>query len=129
MREPEGIPTPAPGRFWKRAWSKGRDLDIRNVEAVGSNPIASTKWAEGGIPVKTRAPKKDRRVFTCLYVSLWPMVVLRWTVVVMAKTTEGPRYPRGRHDHPTPERPVAPAGVRRGPPGHLRDLSHRGFGR
>ena len=42
MREREGIESPRPGRSQKTPWSKGRDLDIRNVEAVGSNPITST---------------------------------------------------------------------------------------
>ncbi len=42
MREPEGIATPPPGNSSERAWSKHREPDIRNVEAVGSNPITST---------------------------------------------------------------------------------------
>ena len=48
MREPEVIETPAPGKFSEKTWSKGRG-HIRNVEAVGSNPITSTKW---GLPRK-----------------------------------------------------------------------------
>ena len=58
MREPEGIETPLPGRSSERAWSKGREPDIRNVEAEGSSPFTSTKGpgqrAEGGIPQKIR---------------------------------------------------------------------------
>ena len=42
MREPEGIETPQPGKSSERTWSKRREPDIRNVEAVGSNPITST---------------------------------------------------------------------------------------
>ena len=42
MREPEGIETPLPGKSSERSWSKRREPDIRNVEAVGSNPITST---------------------------------------------------------------------------------------
>jgi len=53
MREPEGVETPPPGKSSERPWSKHREPDIRNVEAVGSNPITSTregpvKRAEGG---------------------------------------------------------------------------------
>ena len=54
MREPEGIETPPPGQPSERTWSKGREPDIRNVEAVGSNPITSTESpgqrAKRGIP-------------------------------------------------------------------------------
>ena len=54
MREPEGIATPLPGRSSERAWSKHREPHFRNVEAVGSNPITSTKIPgqrlESGIP-------------------------------------------------------------------------------
>ena len=42
MREPEGIEMPPPGKSSERPWSKHREPDIRNVEAVGSNPITST---------------------------------------------------------------------------------------
>ena len=35
MREPEGIETSPPGDSSVRAWSKRREPDIRNVEAVG----------------------------------------------------------------------------------------------
>jgi hypothetical protein len=42
MREPEGIESPRLGRSQKTPWSKSPDLNIRNVEAVGSNPITST---------------------------------------------------------------------------------------
>ena len=38
MREPEGIETPPPGKSSERPWSKRREPDIRNVEAVGSIP-------------------------------------------------------------------------------------------
>jgi hypothetical protein len=43
MMEPEMIQSPRPGRSRKTPWSKGCDLDIRNVEAVGSNPITPPK--------------------------------------------------------------------------------------
>jgi hypothetical protein len=43
MRESEGIESPRPGKAWKTSWSNGRKLYIRNVEAVGSNPITSTE--------------------------------------------------------------------------------------
>jgi hypothetical protein len=43
MREPEGIESPRPGKSSKTPRSKGRDLDIRNVEEEGSNPFTSTK--------------------------------------------------------------------------------------
>jgi hypothetical protein len=46
----------------KGPWSKGRDLDIRNVEAVGSNPITSTKSpgqrAKVGSPCVTKRPER-----------------------------------------------------------------------
>jgi hypothetical protein len=42
VRGPEGIAAPLPGKFTERAWSKRREPHIRNVEAVGSNPITST---------------------------------------------------------------------------------------
>jgi hypothetical protein len=47
VREPEGIATPLPGRSSERPWSKGRETYIRNVEAVGSNPITSTDGSPG----------------------------------------------------------------------------------
>jgi hypothetical protein len=43
VREPEGIEMPLAGNSSERAWSKGREPHIRNVEAVGSNPITSTR--------------------------------------------------------------------------------------
>jgi hypothetical protein len=63
VREPEGIETPLPGKSSERPWSKGREPDIRNVEAVGSNPITSTdgspgQRADGGIPIETRSRKR-----------------------------------------------------------------------
>jgi hypothetical protein len=48
VREPEGIATPPPGMPSQRTWSKPREPDIRNVEAVGSNPITSTKAQVNG---------------------------------------------------------------------------------
>jgi hypothetical protein len=42
MREPEGIEMPLPGRSQKTPWSKGRDLDVRNVEVDRSSPFTST---------------------------------------------------------------------------------------
>ena len=49
MREPEGIETPPPGKSSERTWSKRREPYIRNVEAVGSNPITSTKVQVNGL--------------------------------------------------------------------------------
>ena len=43
MREPEGIETPLPGKSSESTWSKHREPHFRSVEAVGSNPITSTK--------------------------------------------------------------------------------------
>ena len=43
MREPEGVETPPPGKSSERPWSKHREPDIRNVEAVGSSPFTSTR--------------------------------------------------------------------------------------
>src|SRR5260370_635877 len=45
---------------------------VRNVEAEGSSPFASTskvpgQRAGGGIPRKDTLPRKGPRVFTCLY--------------------------------------------------------------
>ena len=52
MRGAEGIATVRPGRSSKSTRSEGSKNYIRNVEAVGSNPITSTKspgqWLEGG---------------------------------------------------------------------------------
>ena len=54
MRDPEGIETHLPGKSSESPWSKHREPDIRNVEAVGSNPITSTKGPgqrpESGVP-------------------------------------------------------------------------------
>ena len=67
VREPEGIATPPPGKSSERTWSKGREPDIRNVEAEGSSPFTSTKSpvqrAEVGSRLTTRFP-------ACLYVPL-----------------------------------------------------------
>ena len=56
MWRPEGIESLRPGQHWKTPWSKGRELHIRNVEAVGSNPITSTESPgqrpESGIPAE-----------------------------------------------------------------------------
>ena len=59
MREPEGIETPLPGRSSERAWSKRREPYIRNVEAVGSNPITSTKAQVNGLNVGSRMNQMD----------------------------------------------------------------------
>ena len=40
---------PPPGKSSERPWSKHREPDIRNVEAVGSNPITSTKGQVTGL--------------------------------------------------------------------------------
>jgi hypothetical protein len=66
VREPEGIETPPPGKSSETPWSKHREPDIRNVEAVGSNPITSTKKAQvNGLkvgPPKGCHPEKRGRV-------------------------------------------------------------------
>ena len=67
MREPEGIETPPPGRSSESPWSQHREPDIRNVEAVGSNPITSTK-SPGQRP-KVGSPRRSDSP-ACLYVSL-----------------------------------------------------------
>ena len=59
MREPEGIETPPPGQPSERTWSKGREPDIRNVEAVGSSPITSTKAQVNGLSVGSPMNKMD----------------------------------------------------------------------
>jgi hypothetical protein len=59
MRESEGIESPRTGRSSKTLWSKGRKLYIRNVEAVGSNPITSTKKVQViGLKVDSPQPQK-----------------------------------------------------------------------
>jgi hypothetical protein len=54
VRGAEGIAAVRPGRASDNAWSEGSKNYIRNVEAVGSNPITSTKGPgqglEGGSP-------------------------------------------------------------------------------
>jgi hypothetical protein len=42
VRGAEGIAAVRPGRASDNAWSEGSKNYIRNVEAVGSNPITST---------------------------------------------------------------------------------------
>jgi hypothetical protein len=65
VREPEGIETPPPGKSSERPWSKRQEPDIRNVEAVGSNPITSTKKAQVngltvGVPQRHHPGKRGR---------------------------------------------------------------------
>jgi hypothetical protein len=43
VRGAEGIAAVRPGRTLDRTWSEGSKNYVRNVEAVGSNPITSTK--------------------------------------------------------------------------------------
>jgi len=50
--EPEEIETSVPGNPSQTRWSKGRDFDIRNVEAEGSNPFTSTGGPGQGLEVK-----------------------------------------------------------------------------
>jgi hypothetical protein len=45
VRGAEGITAGQPGSSSDSTWSKGAKDYIRNVEAVGSNPITSTEWA------------------------------------------------------------------------------------
>jgi len=72
VREREGIATPRPGKSLRRSWSKDRELHIRNVEAVGSNPITSTylespgQRTDGGTRKTTAPPRKASPVFTGL---------------------------------------------------------------
>jgi hypothetical protein len=61
VREVEGITMPRLGSSQERPWSKHREPHVRNVEAVGSNPITSTRkspghGAEGGLPEAQRMP-------------------------------------------------------------------------
>ena len=60
MRGVEGIAAVRPGRSSDSTWSEGSKNYIRNVEAVGSNPITSTKSpghrTEGGSPRKDTLP-------------------------------------------------------------------------
>jgi hypothetical protein len=42
VRDAEGTEAVRPGRSSDRTWSQGVKNYIRNVEAVGSNPITST---------------------------------------------------------------------------------------
>ena len=67
MREPEGIARPPQGKSPEKCWSKRREPDIRNVEAVGSNPITSTK--SPGQRAKVGSPQRSEFP-ACLYVSL-----------------------------------------------------------
>jgi hypothetical protein len=41
----EGEVALLPATLSETPWSEGSKTYIRNVEAVGSNPITSTKWA------------------------------------------------------------------------------------
>jgi hypothetical protein len=69
VREFEGDMSPLPAPSFVRPWSAVPKNYIRNVEAVGSNPITSTEGpgqrAEGEIPMKTGSLKRA----ACLYVS------------------------------------------------------------
>ena len=64
MRSTEGIGKPLPGTSSERLWSAGRDPYIRNVEAVGSNPITSTKKVQfNGLkvePGRLQIPRERR---------------------------------------------------------------------
>jgi hypothetical protein len=87
VREPEGIESPRPGRSAKTPWSKGHDLDIRNVEAVGSNPITSTEAQVNGlkwIPVASKSTHER-------YVGIVVMVVARRGAI-----SENPAHEVGR---------------------------------
>jgi hypothetical protein len=55
LRDPEGIGMPPPGNSAQRRRSGGHDQHIRNVEAVGSNPITSTKAQVNGLEVDSRS--------------------------------------------------------------------------
>jgi hypothetical protein len=53
--------TVLPGSFPKSAWSEGSKNYIRNVEAVGSNPITSTKKVQfNGLKVEPGRPQIPR---------------------------------------------------------------------
>ena len=59
MREPEGIGKPPPGNLAKGPGQEGDDPHIRNVEAVGSNPITSTKVQVNGLNVGSPTTQMD----------------------------------------------------------------------
>jgi hypothetical protein len=67
VRGAEGRSAVGPGRSSNRAWSEGPKNYIRNVEAVGSNPITSTK--SPGQRAKVGSPQRSDFP-ACLYVSL-----------------------------------------------------------
>jgi hypothetical protein len=127
VREPEGdrsaatrkVIGKAPVKTPRATHSQCRGRGFESHHLHQESPVQRT---DGGISVKARPPKKGWRVFMA---DCGPQLDGGRDG---EKATE-PGYPGGRHDHPTPERPVAPAGVHRRPPGHLRDLSHLGFGR
>ena len=63
VREAEGPATLRPGSVLEVARSRGSKNYIRNVEAVGSNPITSTKRprseGQGGSPPRSRPCRRD----------------------------------------------------------------------
>jgi hypothetical protein len=61
VRGAEGIGAVRPGRTLDRSWSEGSKNYIRNVEAVGSNPITSTKKVQfNGLRVEPGRPQIPR---------------------------------------------------------------------
>ena len=66
MRDAEGTTGARPGESLGSTWSEGSNKYIRNVEAVGSNPITSTESPGQGLEVEPRNDTMRRRVFTCL---------------------------------------------------------------
>ena len=60
MRSAEGTFVARLGRSSKRTWSEGSKNYIRNVEAVGSNPITSTESPGQGLKWDPQCYDSDR---------------------------------------------------------------------
>jgi hypothetical protein len=67
MREPERDLSLLPASSFERPWSERRDPYVRNVEAVGSNPITSTEIpvhrVESGSPASPKMFMSASSVF------------------------------------------------------------------
>jgi hypothetical protein len=66
VRGAEGTPDVQPGRSSGSSWSEGSKNYFRNVEAVGSNPITSTKGPGQRPKVGSPTGTGESSVFTCL---------------------------------------------------------------
>ena len=60
MRGSEGIAAVRPGTSSRSTWSEGSKNYIRNVEAVGSNPITSTESPGQGLKWDPQCYDSDR---------------------------------------------------------------------